>query len=191
MDQQGQTGGPSPMGPAGRRLHIAHRRSPSELTPLMSTYPVTSVPPLPDRANMYVVEQLALAQQIELLQQQQQQIAATHQQYVNMGMIPQQQQMQNFQQMQGQMQNMSPHGNQFQFPQQMPQQQQHLGVPINAPTQPSAHRRNQSAVPSMGSMGPPPAPAGKFNESSISRFLVLNSTRSRERRATRSRRSSR
>jgi len=24
------------MGPAGRRLHIAHRRSPSELTPLMS-----------------------------------------------------------------------------------------------------------------------------------------------------------
>jgi hypothetical protein len=35
MDQQGQTG---PMGPAGRRLHIAHRRSPSELTPLMSEY---------------------------------------------------------------------------------------------------------------------------------------------------------
>lgn len=27
------------MGPAGRRLHIAHRRSPSELTPLMSTFP--------------------------------------------------------------------------------------------------------------------------------------------------------
>lgn len=26
------------MGPAGRRLHIAHRRSPSELTPLMSTF---------------------------------------------------------------------------------------------------------------------------------------------------------
>jgi protein SSD1 len=36
MDQQqGQQG---PMGPAGRRLHIAHRRSPSELTPLMSTW---------------------------------------------------------------------------------------------------------------------------------------------------------
>ena len=34
MDQQGQPGVP---GPAGRRLHIAHRRSPSELTPLMST----------------------------------------------------------------------------------------------------------------------------------------------------------
>jgi protein SSD1 len=108
------------------------------------------------------VEQLALAQQIELLQHQQQQIAATHQQYVNMGMIAPQQQMQNFQQMPGQMQNVSPHGNQFQFPQQAAQQQQHLGVPMNAPTQPSAHRRNQSAVPSMGSMGPPPNPAGKF-----------------------------
>ena len=33
------------------------------------------------------VEQLALQQQIDALQQQQQQIAATHQQYVNMGMI--------------------------------------------------------------------------------------------------------
>lgn len=29
------------MGPAGRRLHIAHRRSPSELTPLMSSCPHT------------------------------------------------------------------------------------------------------------------------------------------------------
>ncbi len=28
----------TPQGPAGRRLHIAHRRSPSEMTPLMSTY---------------------------------------------------------------------------------------------------------------------------------------------------------
>lgn len=37
MDQQGQTG---PQGPAGRRLHIAHRRSPSEMTPLMSESPV-------------------------------------------------------------------------------------------------------------------------------------------------------
>lgn len=33
--QQGQPGIP---GPAGRRLHIAHRRSPSELTPLMSKF---------------------------------------------------------------------------------------------------------------------------------------------------------
>ncbi len=39
MDQQQQpppTGGVP--GPAGRRLHIAHRRSPSELTPLMSMF---------------------------------------------------------------------------------------------------------------------------------------------------------
>lgn len=36
MDQQqGQTG---PQGPAGRRLHIAHRRTPSEMTPLMSMF---------------------------------------------------------------------------------------------------------------------------------------------------------
>lgn len=121
------------------------------------------------------VEQLALQQQIELLQQQQQQIAATHQQYVNMGMIPQQQQLPNvgFQAQQPQVQvtmsGMSPHANAFQFPQQL--QQQQLGVPINAPTQPSSHRRNQSALPNMG-MGPPPAPSsgasgagfGDFNQ---------------------------
>ncbi|KAI7544184.1 hypothetical protein KC317_g16083, partial [Hortaea werneckii] len=128
MDQQNQqqTG---PQGPAGRRLHIAHRRSPSEMTPLMSTYnhfyydsdihqndlyphnnvhnSSTTYPStcLPQTAT---VEQLALAQQIEMLQQQQQQIAATHQQYVNMGMIPQQQQLPNqFQQLQGQMQNLN------------------------------------------------------------------------------------
>ncbi|KAF2761810.1 RNB-domain-containing protein [Pseudovirgaria hyperparasitica] len=134
MDQQGHTG---PQGPAGRRLHIAHRRSPSELTPLM-------------------MEQLALAQQIEALQVQQQQIAATHQQYLNMGMIPNQQHMQGGQyQMQGQMANVSPHTNQFQFPQQM---QQQMSVSLNTPSQPSAHRRNQSALPNVG-MGPPPAPS--------------------------------
>lgn len=39
MEQQQpapQTGGVP--GPTGRRLHIAHRRSPSELTPLMSMF---------------------------------------------------------------------------------------------------------------------------------------------------------
>lgn len=104
-----------------------------------------------------MMEQLAIAQQIEVLQQQQQQIAATHQQYVNMGMIQPQQHLPgaNFQ-MQGQMPNVSPHANTFQFPQQMPQQ--HLAVPMNAPSQPSAHRRNQSALPNV-SMGPPPAPS--------------------------------
>lgn len=102
------------------------------------------------------VEQLAIAQQIEALQQQQQQIAATHQQYVNMGMIQPQQHLPgaNFQ-MPGQMSNVSPHSNNFQFPQQMPQQ--HLAVPMNAPSQPSSHRRNQSALPNV--MGPPPAPS--------------------------------
>lgn len=135
MDQQGQQG---PMGPAGRRLHIAHRRSPSELTPLM-------------------MEQLAIAQQIEVLQQQQQQIAATHQQYVNMGMIQPQQHL-GPGNLQGNFQipNVSPNPNNFSFPQQVPQQ--HLGVPMNAPSQPSAHRRNQSALPNVG-MGPPPAPS--------------------------------
>lgn len=35
MDPNQQPQG-APQGPAGRRLHIAHRRSPSEMTPLMS-----------------------------------------------------------------------------------------------------------------------------------------------------------
>ncbi|CAD0016072.1 unnamed protein product, partial [Aureobasidium pullulans] len=145
MDQHGQNG---PSGPGGRRLHIAHRRSPSELTPLM-------------------MEQLALAQQIELLQQQQQQIAATHQQYVNLGMIQPQQQLPNqaFAQMQGQMPNHN-----FQFPQQQQQQQQqHLQLP-GSMGPPAGHRRNQSAMPNM-TMGPPPAPSagssGTFGEFSF------------------------
>jgi protein SSD1 len=99
------------------------------------------------------VEQLAIAQQIEVLQQQQQQIAATHQQYVNMGMIQPQQHLGNVQ-MQGQMPNFTP--NNFQFPQPMGQPQ--LAVPMNAPALPTAHRRNQSALPNVG-MGPPPAPS--------------------------------
>ena len=124
-----------------------------------------------DRPSL-LVEQLALQQQIEHLQQQQQQIAGMHQQYVNMGMIPQQQQLPtvNFPPQQGMqpqvsMAGMSPHANAFQFPQQgqqqqaqSPSQQQQLGVPMNAPTQPASHRRNQSALPNM-SMGPPPAPS--------------------------------
>lgn len=104
------------------------------------------------------MEQLAIAQQIEVLQQQQQQIAATHQQYVNMGMIPPQQQLGNFQ-MPGQIPNVSPQVNNYQFQQQVPMQgQQHLAVPMGAPAQSSAHRRNQSALPNVG-MGPPPAPS--------------------------------
>ncbi|KAF9889763.1 hypothetical protein FE257_007069 [Aspergillus nanangensis] len=141
MDQQGQSGAP---GPAGRKLHIAHRRSPSELTPLM-------------------MEQLAIQQQIEMLQQQQQQIAATHQQYVSMGLLqpPQLGQVSGFQSsMQGgggggaSVSGVSPQLNAFQFPQQMGQQQ--LGVPMNQGQH--SHRRNQSALPGLG-MGPPPAPS--------------------------------
>ncbi|KAL8716048.1 MAG: hypothetical protein Q9225_006271 [Loekoesia sp. 1 TL-2023] len=153
MEQQAHNGVP---GPAGRRLHIAHRRSPSEMTPM-------------------IMEQLALQQQIELLQQQQQHIAAQHQQYVQMGMIPQQNQLPtvNFpgqQAPQGQvsMAGVSPHANTFQFPQQQLQAQQ-LGVPMNAPSQPSSHRRNQSALPNMG-MGPPPAPSAGASGSAFSEY---------------------
>lgn len=110
------------------------------------------------------MEQLALAQQIEMLQQQQQQIAATHQQYVNMGMIPQQQQLPTqYEQLQGQMQNLqvnsNPNAYQFQQGQMGQMGQQQLNVPMTGGMgAPGGHRRNQSAMPNMG-MGPPPAPS--------------------------------
>ena len=121
-----------------------------------------------------IVEQLALQQQIEILQQQQQQIAATHQQYVNLGMIPQQQQLPtvNFpNQGQVSMGGMASHVNAFQFPQQL--QQQQLGVPLGAPTQPASHRRNQSALPNM-SMGPPPAPSSGASGSAFNDYGQQN-----------------
>lgn len=106
------------------------------------------------------MEQLAIQQQIELLQAQQQQIQATHQQYVNMGMIPNQHLAapgQGFNPLQQQqMQNQ----NAFQFSNQL--QPQQMNVPMGAPpTQPLSHRRNQSALPNMGMAmaGPPPAPS--------------------------------
>ncbi|KAK4127607.1 RNB-domain-containing protein [Parathielavia appendiculata] len=141
--QQPQPGGVP--GPAGRRLHIAHRRSPSELTPLMSMF-----------ANPGM-EQLAIQQQIELLQQQQQQLQATYQQ---MGMLPGQA----FNPLQAAMSNMSPQAG-FQFPTPLPQQ----NVSLAAPTQPLSHRRNQSAVPNMG-MGPPPAPSSGASGSAFGSF---------------------
>ncbi|RKK22446.1 Virulence protein SSD1 [Fusarium oxysporum f. sp. cepae] len=147
--QQPQVGGVP--GPAGRRLHIAHRRSPSELTPLMSMF-----------ANPGM-EQLAIQQQIELLQQQQQQIQATHQQYVNMGMVPPGQPLGPggaFNPLQP-MPNMSQAA--FQFPNQVPQQN------MAPPTQPLSHRRNQSALPNMG-MGPPPAPSSGASGSGFGNF---------------------
>lgn len=127
---------------------------------------------------LFTVEQLALQQQIEHLQQQQQQISSMHQQYVSMGMIPQQQQLPtvNYPPQQGlqpqvTMAGMSPHANAFQFPQQT--QQQQLGVPMNAPTQPASHRRNQSALPNMG-MGPPPAPSSGASGSAFGDFNQQN-----------------
>ncbi|KAL6239929.1 hypothetical protein BDW75DRAFT_69461 [Aspergillus navahoensis] len=141
MEQQNPSGVP---GPAGRKLHIAHRRSPSELTPLM-------------------MEQLAIQQQIELLQQQQQQIAATHQQYVNMGLLQPQQigQASGFTpSLQGggaAISGVSPQQlGAFQFP--AVAQQQQLGVSGNTSNQHS-HRRNQSALPGFSMGGPPPAPS--------------------------------
>lgn len=141
-------------GPTGRRLHIAHRRSPSELTPLMSMF---SNPGM---------EQLALQQQIELLQQQQQQLQATQQQYMNMGMMPPGQLGPggNFNPLQP-MTNMSPQAG-FQFPNQLPQQP---NQPMGAPSQPMAHRRNQSAIPNMG-IGPPPAPSAGASAAPFGQF---------------------
>lgn len=114
------------------------------------------------------MEQLAIQQQIELLQQQQQQIQATHQQYVNMGMIPPSQLTPGgYNPLQPQMQNLSPQSA-FQFPNQM-QQQQQMNPPMGAPTQPLSHRRNQSALPNMG-MGPPPAPSSGASGSAFGDF---------------------
>jgi protein SSD1 len=194
--QQQQNNNLQPTGPGGRRLHIAHRRSPSELTPLMSmsislhhqaeANKATQNPFRPQGSRgggidpayheaclqRSAVEQLALQQQIEMLQAQQQQMISAHQQYANMGLIPPGQahlQQQGFN-IQHQIPNISPQQQQgsFQFP-----QHQQGSAPQGAPTQPSAHRRNQSAMPGMSAAagGPPPAPssgaAGAFGEFSL------------------------
>ncbi len=99
------------------------------------------------------VDQFALQQQIELLQQHQQHIQA-QQQLVNMGILNPGQAMASgaaFNPLQPTMANISPQAG-FQFPNQLPQQN------MAPPTQPLSHRRNQSAIPNMG-MGPPPAPS--------------------------------
>lgn len=109
------------------------------------------------------MEQLAIQQQIELLQQQQQQLQATHQ-YINMGMMPPGQIAPGgFNPMQQGI-NMAQQG--FQFPNQLPQQQ---NVQLGAPSQPMSHRRNQSALPNMG-MGPPPAPSSGASGSTFGHF---------------------
>lgn len=105
------------------------------------------------------MEQLAIQQQIEVLQQHQQQIAATHQQYINMGIIQPQQHlpMGSFNPMQAQMGPLAqqPQAG-FQFPQQL--QPMPMALPAGPQAHLPIHRRNQSAIPQIG-MGPPPAPS--------------------------------
>ncbi|CAK7200993.1 Translational repressor [Sporothrix eucalyptigena] len=154
-------------GPTGRRLHIAHRRSPSEMTPLVSMYTNQSMNPA------------TLQQHIEALQQQLQQ---QHQMMGGMiqpnqalgagGVFP----------MQPGLNNMSPQAG-FQFPaplqqplQQQQQNQQNLGM---LPQQTHSHRRNQSALPGMG-MGPPPAPSSGASGSTFGSFESPASGHTRE-----------
>ncbi|KAI1433362.1 hypothetical protein GGR50DRAFT_705547 [Xylaria sp. CBS 124048] len=145
-------------GPAGRRLHIAHRRSPSELTPLLTMY------------SNPAMEQLAIQQQIEILQQQQQAIQATQQQqYVNMGnmgMIPHGQlgAAGQYNPLQAGITGLAPQA--FQFPNQLPQQQ---NVQMGTSNQHLSHRRNQSAIPNMN-LGPPPAPSSGAAGSAFGQF---------------------
>lgn len=116
------------------------------------------------------MEQLAIQQQIELLQHQQQQIQATHQQYVNMGMIPPGQSIAPngaFNPLQ-QMGNINQPA--FQFPNQIPQ-----NVSLGPPNQGHSHRRNQSALPNMG-MGPPPAPSSGASGSAFGNFEAPNAS---------------
>lgn len=160
--QQSQLAPGEATGPKCRTLHIAHRRSPSELTPLMSMF---SSPGM---------EQLAIQQQIDLLQQQQQQIQATHQQYVNMTMIPpaqHQAQTGGYNSLQQQHMHGVPQQPPLQFQNQM--QQPQIKPNMSAPSQPLTHRRNQSAVPSMG-MGPPPAPSSGYSGTGYYDFGAQN-----------------
>lgn len=121
------------------------------------------------------MEQLALQQQIEMLQAQQQQMISAHQQYANMGLLnPGQTHLAPgaFNPMQHQLPNISPQQQQggFQFPH--PQST----APQGAPTQPSAHRRNQSAMPGMGPAGgPPPAPSSGTSGSTFGEFSMSHS----------------
>lgn len=157
-------------------LHPPHNR-PRQPTTVLSKDCQQHHPQPPGQQLTYIsspVEQLAIQQQIELLQQQQQQIQATHQQYVNMGMIPPGQPMAP----NGAFNPLQPMGNMsqnaFQFPNQIPQ-----NVSMSAPSQPMSHRRNQSAMPNMG-MGPPPAPSAGASGSAFGNFEAPTSGHNRE-----------
>ncbi|EPS39432.1 hypothetical protein H072_6786 [Dactylellina haptotyla CBS 200.50] len=150
-----------PIGPGGRRLHIGHRRTPSEMTPFMAQQLQLGI----QAGQLPTVEQLAIQQQIELLQAQQQQILA-QQQYLNQHAQAQQQQAYAF----AQSQNLG-QGPTFQFPPPQPQ-----GLPTGIPTQPAGNRR-QSSIAS--NHQPPPAPssgASNFGEFSMPGLSHSNST---------------
>ncbi|KAF3914465.1 hypothetical protein AA313_de0203475 [Arthrobotrys entomopaga] len=158
-----------PIGPGGRRLHIGHRRTPSEMTPFMAQQLQLGI----QSGQLPTVEQLAIQQQIELLQAQQQQIIA-QQQYLSQHHAVQQQQAYAF----AQSQNLG-QGPTFQFPPPQPQ-----GLPTGVPTQPAGNRRQSSIVSnhsqaSAPAGGPPPAPssgASNFGEFSIPGLTHSNST---------------
>ncbi|KAL2887820.1 Protein SSD1 [Ceratocystis lukuohia] len=129
--------------PTSRRLHIAHRRSPSEMTPLVSVLTSPGV------------DQLAIQQQIELLQQQQQQLQATQQQFVMLqqGALPM-----------TQMGHQMGAAGAFQFPIQVPQNMG-LAPPQQQQQHGNSHRRTPSAVQNMNLGGPPPAPSSGASNS--------------------------
>ncbi|KAF3913282.1 hypothetical protein ABW20_dc0100421 [Dactylellina cionopaga] len=145
-----------PIGPGGRRLHIGHRRTPSEMTPFMAQQLQLGI----QAGQLPTVEQLAIQQQIELLQAQQQQILA-QQQYLNQHAAAQQHQQRAFA-----FPPVQPY-QAFQFPSPQPQEQAGNRRPSNNPA-----ANNQAAG------GPPPAPssgASNFGEFSMPGLTHSNS----------------
>ncbi|KAK9234689.1 hypothetical protein V1525DRAFT_349735 [Lipomyces kononenkoae] len=138
----------SQQGRGSRGFHIAHRRSPSELTPLM-------------------IEQLALQQQMELLQVQQQQILAQQQQFAQAGLLSSQ----NIQSspVMGSVQNFASSPSSTYAP-----------FPMSATGAAAGHRRTQSSVSGFQVMGPPPVPtpgSGSVYENMNSSGLSRNANR--------------
>ncbi|CAK7209479.1 Translational repressor [Sporothrix bragantina] len=157
-------------GPTGRRLHIAHRRSPSEMTPLVSMYTNQAMNPAMIQHNIEMLQQ-------QLQQQQQQMMGSMMQpnQALGAGGVFA---------MQPALNNMSPQaGFQFPTPLQQPQQQQQQQQPQQnmgmLPQQTHSHRRNQSALPGVN-MGPPPAPSSGASGSAFGNFESPASGNTRE-----------
>lgn len=119
------------------RLHISHRKTPSEITPLM-------------------LEQMQLQQQIQMLQQQNEILQAQQQQYAQAGLMPATYQAMPQQAMPQQVMGMQT------APQMMGQQQQQQQQPQQQlqGLAASSHRRGRSMAGALNSgMGPPPAPS--------------------------------